>query len=361
MSNRYEPDFAVHPGEHLGELLETNGMTQAELADRLGVHKKTVNEIIKGKASITSDVALRLSKVFHYPAHLWNNMQRNFDEIAARLAEQERMKTQLDWLKQVPVKEMIQRKWIQAYKEDSLLQLGEVLRFFGIASADQWQTVWQTHQVAYRQSQRFQPCALALSAWLRQGEVKAQSVVCSPFDRKEFQRVLDVARGLTREEPESFVPQLTSLCAGAGVALVFIPDLPKTGVSGCTRWLGGKAVIQLGLRYKSNDQLWFTFFHEAGHILKHGKKEVFLEGKGLDGEKEEEANRFACDHLIPPVKYRQFLEQWDGRSLDPITVFADEIGIASGIVVGRLQFDKRLRISNGNKLKVFYEWKESAT
>jgi hypothetical protein len=142
------------------------------------------------------------------------------------------------------------------------------------------------------------------------------------------------------------------------VALVFVPGLPKTGVSGCTRWLGGKAVIQLSLRYKSNDQLWFTFFHEAGHILKHGKKEVFLEGKGLDGEKEEEANSFARDRLIPPADYRRFLEQWDGRSLDPIDHFANEIGIAPGIVVGRLQFDGRLKNSHGNGLKVFYQWPE---
>ena len=356
MTSSYHPDFAVHPGEHLDELLETSGMTQAELAHRLGVHKKTVNEIVKGKASITSDIALRLSKVFHYPAHLWNNMQRNFDETAARLAEQKRMEAHLDWLKQAPVKEMIQRQWIQALW-DPLMQLDEVLRFFVIASPDQWQTVWQTHQVAYRQSQRFQPCALALSAWLRKGEVKALSIACSRFDRKGFLRVLQIARGLTREDPECFVPQLTELCSRVGVALVFIPDLPKTGVSGCTRWLGSKAVIQLSLRYKSNDQLWFTFFHEAGHILKHGKKEVFLEAKGLDGEKEEEANSFARDHLIPPVKYRQFLELWDGRSLDSITVFANEIGIAPGIAVGRLQFDKRLQNSHGNKLKVFYEWK----
>ncbi len=357
MTNRYQPDFAVHPGEHLDELLETSGMTQAELADRLGVHKKTVNEIVKGKASVSSDVALRLSKVFQYPAHLWNNMQRNYDETVARLSEKERLKSHLDWLKQLPVKQMVDRGWLPAHK-DRMAQLDEVLRFFGIASPDQWQTVWQTHQVAYRQSQHFESCALALSVWLRQGELQAQSMACAPFDRKGFQEVLDSARTLTREGLDLFVHQrqLTDLCARVGVALVVVPELPKTGVSGCTRWLGGKAVIQISLRYKSNDQFWFTFFHEAGHILKHGKKEVFLEGKGLDGEKEEEANAFARDRLIPPADYRRFLQQWDGRSLDPIEAFADEIGIAPGIVVGRLQFDKRLRSSHGNGLKVFYEW-----
>ncbi len=357
MTNSYQPDYAIHPGEHLEELLETSGMTQIELADRLGIHKKTVNEIIKGKASVTSDVALRLSKVFNYPAHLWNNMQRNYDETVARLAEQERLEGHLDWLKKVPVKQMVEWQWVKSHK-NPVAQLDEILRFFGIAAPEQWQTVWQTHQVAYRQSQRFEPCALALSAWLRKGELDAQSVSCAPFDRKSFQAVLDEARGLTREAaPDTFLPRLTELCSSAGVALVFVREPPKTGVSGCTRWLGAKAVIQLSLRYKSNDQLWFTFFHEAGHILKHGRKEVFLEGKGLDGEKEEEANAFARDRLIPPPDYRRFLEQWDGISLQPIETFAEEIGIAPGIVVGRLQFDGRLRMSHGNGLKVYYEWR----
>ena len=137
--------------------------------------------------------------------------------------------------------------------------------------------------------------------------------------------------------------------------MVFIPELPKTGVHGATRWLGDKAVIQLSLRYKSNDHLWFTFFHEAGHIVKHGRKEVFIEGKGLNGDKEEEANVFACDKLIPPASLRQFLEQ-GSPTLADIQLFAHNIGIAPGIVVGRLQHDGILPCDIGNKLKVFYRW-----
>ena len=355
MVSSYQSDFAVHPGEHLEELLEVNGMTQAALADRLGIHKKTVNEIVRGKASVTSEVALRLSKVFPYPAHLWNNMQRTYDETAARLAEQERLKSHIDWLKKLPVKQMIARGWI-AQCESRYQQLNEVLRFFGIASPQQWKKVWETHQVAYRQSQRFEPNAYALSAWLRRGELLAQSMACAPFDRRAFKKVLILARELTLESPAEFKPRLTELCASSGVALVFVPELPQIGVSGCTRWLGDKAMIQLSLRYKSDDQLWFTFFHEAGHILKHGRKEVFLESASAGGAREEEANAFARDHLIPPAQYKRFLEQWDGQSLAPIETFAESLGIAPGIVVGRLQFERRLRNSHGNKLKVFYEW-----
>jgi HTH-type transcriptional regulator/antitoxin HigA len=87
-------------------------------------------------------------------------------------------------------------------------------------------------------------------------------------------------------------------------------------------------------------------------------KEVFIEGNGLDGEKEEEANVFARNRLIPPASSRQFLLTWSGRSLEPIKVFAENIEIAPGIVVGRLQYDKHLPNSHGNKLKVFYRWSD---
>jgi len=351
--NQYSPDSLVPPGEVLEEYLEAFNMTQTELADRTGLTKKTINEIIRGKSPITSETALKLERSLGRPAHFWNNLERQFQEGLSRFAEQKRLENQLDWLKMVPVGHLTKLGWLPK-KRDKISQLTEVLRFFGVASPEQWATVWREHQVAYRQTQRFEACAESVSAWLRKGEIEARQIVCEPFDKKRFQKALDSIRGLTMEEPEVFQPQLVDICAFAGVAVVFIPELPKTGVYGATRWSGNKAVIQLSLRYKSNDHLWFTLFHEAGHIIRHGRKEIFIEGNGMDSEKEEEANAFARDTLIPPAVFRRFVESWDGRSLAPIEAFAKKIKIAPGIVVGRLQHDKRLPNSHGNGLKVFF-------
>ncbi len=357
MLNQYVPDYLVPPGEVLEEYLEAYSMTQTELSARTGLTKKTINEIIKGKSPITSETALKLERSLGRPAHFWNNLERQFQEDRSRFAEEKRLEDHLDWLKKVPLRHLTKLGWLPK-KSDKISQLTEVLRFFGVASPEQWLTVWQKHQVAYRQTIRFEACAEFVSAWLRKGEIDARQIACEPFDRKRFQEALDVIRGLTMEEPKIFQPQLVDICASAGVAVVFIPELPKTGVYGATRWLGDKAVIQLSLRYKSNDHLWFTFFHEAGHIIKHGRKEIFIEGNGMDSEKEEEANAFARDRLIPPADYRRFSASWDGRSLAPIEAFAEKIKIAPGIVVGRLQYDKRLPNSHGNKLKVFFRWSD---
>ncbi|MBW2300011.1 MAG: HigA family addiction module antidote protein [Deltaproteobacteria bacterium] len=338
-TNQYVPDYIVTPGEVLADYLASLGMTQAELAARTGLAKKTINEIIKGKSPITHETALKFERALGRPAHFWNNLERQFQEDRIRLAEQQRLESWLGWLKKVPVNTMVKLGWIAKHK-DKNDQLEAVLRFFGVASPEQWQEVWQEYQVAYRQTQRFGICAESVSAWLRRGEIEAREIRCAPFDRKCFLEILDEIRDLTRESPDIFVPELGNLAASAGVAVVFVPELPKTGVFGATRWLKGKAVIQLSLRY----------------ILKHGRKEIFIEGSGLDGEKEEEANTFARDKLIPATAYRRFLSTWDGRSLEPIQRFAEEISIAPGIVVGRLQHDNCLPKSHGNKLKVFYRW-----
>lgn len=357
--HRFEPDFAVPPGETLKETAKSIGMTQKELADRTGLTVQSINRIFKGDQPITFETANRLELTTGVPANIWNNMETKYREQLAMLSKKRRLEAHLDWLKKVPVIEMTKLGWLKEHK-DEMGQLEEVLRFFGIASPEQWGAVWRKRQIAYRQTQRFETRTEAVSAWLRKGEIEGQSLLCARFSKKAFQEILVEVRALTRELPAVFLSQLVKRCSSAGVAVVFVPELPKTGVYGATRWLGDKALIQLSLRYKSNDHLWFTFFHEAGHILKHGRKAVFVESNGLDDEKEKEADAFARDKLIPPTAMRHFLAKWDRKAFAPIRKFSDRIGIAPGIVVGRLQHDGLLPNSHGNHLKVFYVWSYDA-
>ncbi len=221
----------------------------------------------------------------------------------------------------------------------------------------QWESVWEQLDVAYRKSTVFEGHCVTISAWLRQGEIDAQNIDCSPFDTKLFKGALEKIRALTCEsDPGVFVPSLQNICAAAGVAVVFVPELPKTHVSGATRWLNkDKALIQLSLRHKSNDHLWFTFFHEAGHIIKHGKKALFLEGNGMDDVYEKEANEFASHFLIPAKLFNNLVSQ-QAFSKTAIKVFARDIGIAPGIVVGQLQHRQFMPYTHCNYLKVRYTW-----
>ncbi|MDH5638002.1 MAG: HigA family addiction module antitoxin [Nitrospinota bacterium] len=353
--SNFRPDYLVTPGEVLEDYLESLSMTQSELALRTGLAKKTINEIVKCKSPITLETALKLERTLGRPAHFWNNLEIQYQEDKVRLEEKEKMQTNLDWLKKVPVKKLIDFRWIPKIG-NKIEQLEAVLRFFGVDSPQQWKTIWKEYQVEYRQTQQFEKNAVAVSAWLRQGELEAKKIYCEPFDKKKFQQILVDIRNLAREqEPKIFIPKLEALCASAGVAVVFVPELPNTGVCGATRWIGDKAIIQLSLRYKTNDHLWFTFFHEAGHLIKHGKKDIFIEGKNRDGEKESQADVFAQNILIPQKAFSRFRSS-SSYTLGDIRRFANEIDIAPGIVVGRLQHEGVIDYNIGNNLKVRYRW-----
>lgn len=353
--NQYQPDLVSPPGETLEELLEERSMAQAELAERTGRSKKLINEIIQGKAPISPETALQFELVLGVSARFWLEREQQYREALARQDEAASLATMTDWLKQVPVNAMVKLGWLERYQEP-VDQLRAVLRFFSIASPEQW----ETSTAAFRKAAAFASDPIAISAWLRQGERAAMQIACAPFDEVAFRETLKRIRGLTVEPLEVFQTQLVDWCAAVGVAVVFVPEIPRTHVSGATRWLTPtRALIQLSLRYKTDDHLWFTFFHEAGHILLHGKRDVFLEAEQLTDEKEQEANDFAANMLIPPDIWEHWLATKNYRSKAGIRAFAHEIGIAPGIVVGRLQHHEQIiPPQNCNDLKRRFVWEQ---
>jgi addiction module HigA family antidote len=330
----HEPDYIVAPGEVLQETIDSLGMTQVDLAKRTGLSSKTVNQIMQGREPLSHVTALRLERVVGVPARFWNNLEATYRERLARREEKEGLSQDLEWVKTIPTKELIRRGQIQG-RDDAVVLLQAVFAFFGVNSAREWKAVWASPQVAFRRSQVFKSHPGAVAAWIRLGELEGQRLECQAYDKGKFRKALEQVRRLTVEGPAVFVPKMRDCCARAGVAVVFTPEIPGAPVSGATQWLTpDKALLQLSLRFKTNDHFWFSFFHEAGHILKHGKREKFVEDGSDHDAKEEEANRFAEDFLIPRDRREELAHL---RSREQIIAFARSVGVAPGIVLGRLQ------------------------
>jgi addiction module HigA family antidote len=351
----YAPQDRTPPGDTLAEALEALGMTQTDLADRVGLHRKTINQIIQGIASITAETALKLETALGTPAAFWLNLDANYQEFVARKAQQQKFVLEIEWLKRIPCKEMVAKNWIPNCPD--LAETVQVaLAFFGVTSPDRWEACWTKFTVRFRKSKLASDDLGLVSAWLRKGELDAQKIPTRPFDAEKFKMALEMIRALTKTTPEVFLPQMQALCAGAGVALVLTPELKRLRVSGAAYWLTKeKALIQLSLLYKSDDHFWFTFFHEARHILQEIKHGVFVEGL-KDGDADEtDANRFAADFLVPGDKYAAFVSRADFRAAS-VSGFARALGIAPGIVVGRLQHDRVIRFDRLNDLKRRFVW-----
>ncbi len=122
-------------------------------------------------------------------------------------------------------------------------------------------------------------------------------------------------------------------------------------------------MIQLSLRSKTDDLLWFTVFHEINHILRHSKKEMFVEFDKREvsrSPEEDEADQFAAEQLIPKSEFEKWIQSCLSITSSDIQSFAREQGIAPGIIVGRLQFVKKIQFSSPlNSLKTRYKWENS--
>ncbi len=339
----WEPEWAVAPGDVLLEALQDREMTQSELAQRLGRPLKTVNEIIKGKAAITPETAIQLERALGISARFWTNLETQYRNILARQQAKTELETQAAWVDRFPIADLVRHRLIERGSTKAAT-LAHLLSWLGISSPAAFDRV--AAAAAYRASPAFAASPEAVTAWLHWGELQAADIEAVPFDARRFRKVLTEIRLLTRREPFAQVfERVQTVCAEAGVIVVLTPELCGTRLSGAARWLGSRAVIQLSLRHKSDDQFWFTFYHEAGHVLSGGRRREFVDGADLEDvqpdDDERAADSFARDALLSIDDYSRFVEAAD-FSRNAVRAFAEAQSVAPGIVAGRLERDKHV-------------------
>jgi HTH-type transcriptional regulator/antitoxin HigA len=209
-----------------------------------------------------------------------------------------------------------------------------------------WERIWRGPVASFRRSNAYRNNPGAVIAWLRLAQLESQHAVVKQYAAPLFRKVLQEIRRLTRQDDAN---KIVEMCAAAGVVVVFVPEVTGCRISGATWWASpGRAVIALSDRYKKDDRFWFSFFHEAAHVLLHSKKETFVDDGSEDDMLEREADRFAADLLIPAAHAPQLALL---TTNEDVVTFAEEIGIAPGIVVGRLQHDSLWGWNRGNGLK----------
>ncbi|MDP2181631.1 MAG: helix-turn-helix domain-containing protein [Actinomycetota bacterium] len=355
---RYDPrvDLPVAPGETIREILEERGITQVDFALRLGKSEKFVSQLVNGKASLTHETAIELERVLGVPSSFWNTSEATYRDVLARQHRETEHAEQADWIDSFPLKEMAAHGWI-AREASPVEQAEGLLSFFGVSSVSAYRNYWGSEKrLAARMSTAYTPETPAIAAWLRAGERAAEAIRVAPFDEKRFRGVLGDLRTVTCQPDAKWQQLLEERCSSAGVAVVFVPDLPKTRCFAVSWWASRtRAIIQIGLRYKTDDHLWFSFFHEAGHLLLDDRKRSGISDLDGDSAAEERANRFAADLLIPSAEYAVFVAAGQ-PSKATVRAFAERIGIAPSIVVGRLQKDGVIPPSWMNDLKTKLEW-----
>lgn len=357
----FAPDWASPPGEAIQDLAEERGWSQQELARRLGYTEKHVSQLVNGRVALTVDAAQRLERVLGSTLDFWLNLEAHYRRHSARLAAAEQQAGWTDWLDELPLKDIMNCGALPKVRLDARNKLGLVdacLKLFGVASPQEWRAHYGSMQVAFRRSRPDQSDVGAIATWLRLGEQQAERLDGPDYDAAKFKHALVQLRSLTTEPVGVFEPVMRRLLHEAGVAFVLVPAIPRARVSGVARWLTAhRPLIQLSLYGKTNDKFWFTFFHEAAHVLLHGgnksdRQSIFLDDPNsthTDDPREHEANAWA-GHWLIPAEYTSTLVSL--RTKSAVRAFAQQLGIHPGIVVGRLQHDGHIPPSWFNDLKV---------
>lgn len=352
-----QPRWASAPGSTIASALRHRGLSVEDLADVLQVPDPVARGLFTGATSIDSAMAECLSVQLGASASFWLTREEQYreslelvsiDELAARL----------------PLDQMRHLGWMDA-PSDWQERAHEVLRYFGVSTMDEWHLAYGDviDGAKYRASPSFEMDEFAVAAWLRQAEVEADALPfdVGPWSPGQFRGVLEKVRDMTRiADPSIFLPLLQKLCAAAGVQVVVVKapsGCPVSGASMITR--SGMRLIVLSGRHRSDDHLWFTFFHEAGHVLLHAGDRTFVDA--LDDQTdvthtETEANEFAQANLIPGGLSRLAGLRQSGPRMREVLAFASRVGVAPGVVVGQLQHDGILEHRQLNGLKRRYKW-----
>ena len=353
--NEYFPQTVSHPGTTLEEKLQEMGMSIKEFALRTDKPEKTIIAIIKEESAITHQMAIKFENVTQIPANFWMRHQQQYDEFKTRDQLKTIIADAADWAREFPYAEMAKYEWI-APARDVEEKTRNLLSYFGVASHKAWEKLYLETElkVAAYTSLKLTHEPHAISAWLRQGELQAKQIEAPDYDLKMLKGNIPRMQQIMVEQPVNFFEQLQQLCLEAGVILLFTPKLPKVPLSGSTRWINNTPLIQLTARYKRNDNFWFTFFHELGHIILHGKKYISLENVNFaaaDPVKEEEAHQFAIAQTFNSEQENE-VQSNQPLSDQDIIDYAHKFKTHPAMIIGRLQYKKLIPYSIGRQFIV---------
>jgi HTH-type transcriptional regulator / antitoxin HigA len=352
-SKNFQPDWNSSPGDTISDILYEKKIELDMFASRIKYPVQDVIKLLGGDLPISFDLAERLEYVLGGSQEFWIKRELNYRTHAIRI---KKLKEQ-EWLNGLPLKDMIKFGWIK----DTSNLLESCLNYFNVPDIDNWNRKYhlEVKISSFRKSKSYMSDLGATSAWLRQGEIQSESIVCEDWNADEFEKALINIKPLTRKKnPRDFIPTILLECAKCGVAVAFVPTPSGCRASGATRFLSPKrALLLLSFRYLSDDHFWFTFFHEAGHILLHPKESVFLEEitrEEVQDELEKDANIFSGEMLIP-YEIKSDLSKIRGNKRR-IIEFASKAGVSPGIIIGQLQYLGYIDFKYLNSYKRRYNW-----
>lgn len=359
------PFVATHPTEMIKDEIKERGMSQKELAERLGMQASNVSRMIREKETITSALAAKLEKALGIKSSFWLNAQAEYDKDILAVeqrnekeqiaVDQEYMLSSLLNMKELYSKLKIRASLFVQEKLEVLNQIFEMepakIPYFQLAyngnfkksdkitTDEKNQRTWQV--LAYVSAKHNKPTHKYEKGNARKVAVEIASIA---------------HKGGVSEE------QIKGMLDSYGISYSYVSKLEKAPIDAYSSWVDGYPAIVTTHRYNDICKLVFNIIHELGHIELHIKPNTNVayvsDGAYSTDQKEEEANKFAEDILIAPDVWKDIMNTSSkgigvNNIVHHLKLQAKAKGLDFGLVMWRYKFETHkyaLRGTNPEKI-----------
>ena len=299
------PWIATHPGTILKLELEERGISQKDFAESLGMQKSHLNEIIKGKRSMTNSVADKIEEVLGISSVSLMNLQTQYEYN----------------LRQIEKKSLEEQEAVNKLRLfDEIFDVNTLLKRSGCLC----KTAAEKLDCLVSKLNLSEPAALILEAkgmfkkssktgqdprMLMTWKLLAEATAKKTIPQKTFlpERKEELLNDLTKafHNNTDTINQISSIFADYGISFCVVKKVEKASVDGYSFIENDIPFIIVTQRYDRIDNLAFSVLHEVGHLFLHyldGTKNAYhLSIHDYDNEspEEHEANIFAANTLIP--------------------------------------------------------------
>ncbi len=355
--NGLSPDFIIHPGETIKEVLEERQMNQEELAIRTGFSPKHISEVVNGKRGISPSFAKSLEYVFGMPASFWINLQGIYDKEILEYKEQKEIdENEVSIVKSL--KSLInyaENMGVMTKTQNTISQIIELRNICNVNNLTYINNL-VTSQVAFRKSQTVETNVYVLYVWLRICELIAEkSNIVNEYSTEKLTANINNIKECMFLEINKAIEQLKKIFAECGITFQVVKNFKGAPVQGFIKKIDNKIILSMTIRRSFADEFWFALFHEMGHLLNGDIVNTqFIDYEDSKSDMENKADKFASNALINEEDYNQFIEKSDLTEKE-IIEFAKTQEVQPFIVVGRIQ-KERNDFKFCYRLKTRYKW-----
>lgn len=339
---------ASHPGEVLLAILKQKGLSQKELSEAIGKATPVISDIIKGKRNVNAEIALLLEAALgELTAQEWLAIQSLYDiehlEEDAKIIQQKNQIATWNQLKSlVNINQLKKKANIGESVSDNIK---EIFDYAGVANISGLEKKISTYLSCFKKSETVHADPRNLLTWvlIARHISNQQELLNKQFDIANINELVESLNKILFKNTNLYM-ELTKTLNEYGIKFLIEEKLDKVPVDGYSFWEGANPTIVLTKRFDRIDNFGFTLMHELGHICLHLSKDRtndYIETDKCAEEKEvgkeADANRFATEHLLVNIPYKELFKRiyQPYAAANYLMAMSKNFSVNVGIIIGQ--------------------------